>query len=795
DFGTQGSAMFEQQLLYTTSYGTGSNFGVMYSITGDPSNTLVFGPPCDNAQSCGVGPIATNTTAQLPIKCSPKTLFSTTVSAVVTASYFGGSGATSYGSASLMCTTPAGGGMLSFNPDPVVILGPPNQQATPVAVMINRFGSGSAVLTDATMMGDPSLGIVQCGGASCTGLNLPFPATLDVYCTPSTGTAGSLTVTDSASETATVTVDCNPQMGSGMSPFMTVNPTSMTFPATAVGGSTNGSGQIGNAGNASLDNIQIAVGGIDANDFTVSPCQTGSPCTVGVGSPPQDITVTFSPQGIGPRSAFLTVTSSDTVNSPATITLNGSGTGAILDLLDPANNVLDFGTIPRGQAFPKTITIGDSGNAPLTVTINGVSAPYMANPTSEPVPAMGSNTMQIVCQSNTASQNNDQTFTLTAPQAISGSPQTLTVHCAIADTLVQVMPTQLDFGEHRVGTPEATLDVTVTNPPSSVAPAQIHHIQLATSKTGLSLAPTDTTTALSPGQTATVTLHLATAAETDLAGETLDIDVDGAMLHIPVTGKVVTASSRVAPAELDLGQACVGSMVTGSVSLINTGTATLHLADAPMVDQSFVASFVSPTSYPSSLAPGASAMTTISPAMSATGTVMGTLEWKDDVPSDYKIPVTLDYVASGTAISPAALDFGTLPVDSPGSKQQITIQNCDPVPGSVKLRSLRSTQGPIGAWSLSPNIGASTQLGARGAETVTVTFLPPGRGRYQAELTLETPDGLQKIRLIGEATGKDLDDTSVYACSCSGGSPGAGWPIGLALVLIVRRRRGSSSPR
>ncbi|HSN26266.1 MAG TPA: choice-of-anchor D domain-containing protein, partial [Kofleriaceae bacterium] len=369
----------------------------------------------------------------------------------------------------------------------------------------------------------------------------------------------------------------------------------------------------------------------------------------------------------------------------------------------------------------------------------------------------------------------------------------ITAHCAIADTLVQVMPMMLDFGEHRVGMPETTLDVTVTN--AGTAPAQIHHITLASQKMDLSLVPADTTTSLAAGQTATVTLHLATAAETDLAGETLDVDVDGAMLHIPVTGKVVTAASRVAPAQLDLGQACVGTQVSGSVSLINTGTATLQLASAPMIDQNFVAAFVMPTSYPSTLSPGASAVTTISPAMSATGTVTGTLEWKDDVPSDYFIPVTLDYVASGTAISPAALDFGTLPVDSPGSTQMITVQNCDPVPGSVKIRSLRGIEGPIGAWSLSPDIGAAAQLGAKGSETVTVHFQPPGRGRYQAELTLDTPSGLQKVRLIGEATGKDLDDTSVYACSCSGGSPGAGWPIAFALIAIVRRRRGASSPR
>ena len=64
----------------------------------------------------------------------------------------------------------------------------------------------------------------------------------------------------------------------------------------------------------------------------------------------------------------------------------------------------------------------------------------------------------------------------------------------------------------------------------------------------------------------------------------------------------------------------------------------------------------------------------------------------------------------------------------------------------------------------------------------------------EAELTLITSDGKQVLHLIGDATGRDFDRTSFYACACSGpGAPTGGWPIAFAVVLvIVRRRRGSS---
>lgn len=792
DFGTRASGSSESQTLYVTNYGAMVS-GMQLTISGDPTNSIVFGAPCSGQQSCTIGAVATNATGTVPIQCAPQA--SGTFMATVSAGTFGSGSSTDHGSMQVTCSTPVFG-TVSITPQPIVILGAQGVQTSPVPVTIDYSGSASAVLTSAMMMGDPSLRIVQCGGASCSNRSDSFPAQLDVYCTPgTTGTTGSLVVGDSNGDTVSAAVNCEAS-GSGGVPYMTVSPTSLGFMPTPIGGSASGSAKVANQGSASLDNIQIAVGGIDGSDFSVSPCQTGSPCSL-AGGTFQDLTIVFSPHRIGLRSGTLTVTSNDSVHSPQTINLSGSGAGAVMTVIDPANNILDFGTIALGQPVTRPITIGDSGDLPLTATISGVAAPYTVDQSSIAVAGTGSGSFQVTCQSNTASGSNDQTFTITSNEASTGSPQMITVHCAIATTQLEVAPNPIELGEHRVGSPEATLAVTLTNP-AGAAPASIQHVQLAAHRTGLSLDPPDTTTTLAAGDSATVTLHLATAAEVDLAGEDLDVSVDGQMLQIPVAGKVVTARSRIAPSALDLGTACVGTQVTGSVSLINTGTATLQLMDAPAVDQSFTAALVMPTTYPSSLAPGASAVTTVSPAMSATGSVAGTLEWKDDVPSDYHVPVTLEYVVDGTAVSPASLDFGAVEVGTPGSSQQITIQNCEAVPAQVKVRSLRAAHGPIGAWTISPMIGDAAQLGAKGIEVVTAQFEPPGRGRYEAELQLDTPTGISKIQLVGEATGRDLDDTSVYACSCSGGSSGGGWPIALALIVVVRsgrRRRGSSSPR
>jgi MFS family permease len=91
-------------------------------------------------------------------------------------------------------------------------------------------------------------------------------------------------------------------------------------------------------------------------------------------------------------------------------------------------------------------------------------------------------------------------------------------------------------------------------------------------------------------------------------------------------------------------------------------------------------------------------------------------------------------------------------------------------------------------------VGFSTTLGANQVQIITAHFDPPGRGHYEADLDLDTDIGPQTVHLIADATGRDFDRTSVYACQCNGGSVAGGWPILLALIL-VRRRRGSSSPR
>ncbi len=356
--------------------------------------------------------------------------------------------------------------------------------------------------------------------------------------------------------------------------------------------------------------------------------------------------------------------------------------------------------------------------------------------------------------------------------------------------VVDVIPSVVDFGEHRVGATAPSAVITVTNQSISNTSAQITSYGLRNATPTLSLAAPSVPLTLAPGQSVQATLTLATSTELDLAGEHVDITVSGTVRSVPVLGKVVTPSSYIEPANLDLGTACVGAQVSGTATLVNDGTATLRV-DAPSVDATFT---VASTGTPGDLAPMQSLVATIAPATTEAGARSGTLRWHDDVPTDHEVDLAVEFIASGTAVSPKGLDFGTMPVGASRITRDVRLENCDVTPSTIEVASLRSTHGPLSAWQVNPPIGTRRSLSSREVEVITVTFDPSGRGPHEAELTVMTADGPRTIPLLAEATGRDFTSGSFYMCMCSGGGPiQNAWPIPAAVLLVFCRRRRRSA--
>jgi hypothetical protein len=119
---------------------------------------------------------------------------------------------------------------------------------------------------------------------------------------------------------------------------------------------------LSNGGSGALSITSIAINGTNPTDFSQSnTCGTsvaaGASCT---------ISVTFTPQGAGARSAAVSVTD-NAAGSPHSAALSGTGVGLAQVSLTPAT--LSFGNQKlKTHSSAQTITLSNTGTAVLSIT-------------------------------------------------------------------------------------------------------------------------------------------------------------------------------------------------------------------------------------------------------------------------------------------------------------------------------------------------------------------------------------------------------------------------------------------
>ena len=149
-------------------------------------------------------------------------------------------------------------------------------------------------------------------------------------------------------------------------PAVTLSPGSLTF-ATTKQGSTSPAQTvtITNSGAATLHISSVLLGGSNPADFQVtSACSGAYPVAATC-----NITVTFSPNGAGQRTANITITE-DAPDSPQLVQLTGTGAaappGTPIVKLTPTN--ASFGAVTQGAVVPaQVITLTNSRTGPLHI--------------------------------------------------------------------------------------------------------------------------------------------------------------------------------------------------------------------------------------------------------------------------------------------------------------------------------------------------------------------------------------------------------------------------------------------
>jgi len=585
------------------------------------------------------------------------------------------------------------------------------------------------------------------------------------------------------------------------SPVLGVTPHTVTIaaPVDVVSGVVHSTVYLSNLGSGTVQITDIRPVDIDTGaafdwSFTLGGTCTTVNCMLTAGQQ-VSVDLAFDPSQAASRRALLLVLFRDTIDRTLAIPLDGTGLGATLQLFGTPTT-LDLGSIPVGKSTSAALHFANTGNRSTTAMLGLLPVgPFsLAPPTTLTVTPTAIADLTATCTPTTAGAAGT-TISAATTDTIAMTTIQVATTCTGTTTPLYTMPTGIDFGEVRLdgGAVSQMFDVVSNGAPLTLA----DNPHLDTTNANIIVGvPTGSTTPASFAVTVTP------QAEGDLASHITVDDTSGDTLEVPISGRIVTASYDT-PGTVDIGTFCVNQATTSpNLTLTSGGTATIGVV-TPVLSTGapFDLGLVAPTLYPALLPAGKSATVSITPyRQTGKTTLTGTVTWSTDVASKPTATtmVTAEFIDSGGAIAPTSIEFLDVPVHLfVANGAPVTIQNCS---NSVLDLEPPTISAPYSIDS--PNF--PTQLQPSETATFTVGFHPTTVGRFTADLLIKSPPQPPLVvHLDGTSTtepapgsdggsGNGVGTTSFYACSCNSNAPGGGVPILLALLVIVRRRGGSS---
>jgi Abnormal spindle-like microcephaly-assoc'd, ASPM-SPD-2-Hydin len=234
-----------------------------------------------------------------------------------------------------------------------------------------NVGSSSTQTVQLANTGNSSVTVSQLAasgaGVSVNGLTAPVtiapaqsvPLTVKFSPTAGGAVAGSVTVTNSEGINAVAAVT-----GNAVQAGLSVTPSSASFGSVVTGNTNSQTIQLKNSGTASLTVSQVTATG---SGFSVSGA--GVPFTLAPGAA-STFNVQYAPTSAGAANGSVTIVS-DAPNSPAAVSLSGTGVAATYTLsVSPGS--LSFGSVTDGSSSSQSFSVTNTGNS--NVSISGVSA-------------------------------------------------------------------------------------------------------------------------------------------------------------------------------------------------------------------------------------------------------------------------------------------------------------------------------------------------------------------------------------------------------------------------------------
>jgi len=404
--------------------------------------------------------------------------------------------------------------------------------------------------------------------------------------------------------------------GSGQ---LATNPSSIDFGDVAMGNSSSRTATISNTGNASLTVSQANVNG---SGFGISGLSL--PLTLAAGQS-SGFTVTFAPSSNSTVSGSVSLVS-NAANSPTSIALSGRGVQSSGGQLTPSPTSVSFGNVRVGTTSNRTVSLSNSGTASLTITQANVTGSgfSISGLTLPRTLTAGQSTSFTVTFAPTATGSATGSVSLISDA--SNSPTTISLSGTGTQGQLTTNPTSINFGNVTVGT-TSSRSVSLSN--SGTASLTITQGNVTGS--GFGIGGISFPVTLAVGQSTTMTVIFAPSSSGSVSGSvSLVSNASNSPTTISLSGTGVQPSGgqlTPTPSSIDFGDVIIGATSSRTVSLSNSGTASLTISQANVTGSGFS---ISGLTLPRTLTPGQSTSFTVTFAPAATGSVTGTVSLISD---------------------------------------------------------------------------------------------------------------------------------------------------------------------
>ncbi len=497
--------------------------------------------------------------------------------------------------------------------------------------------------------------------------------------------SGTLSVVSNASNSPT-TVSLS---GTGASLQIAVNPASLNLGEVTVGSSGAQTVTLKNTGTSSVTVSKASVSGAEfAMNGLSLPANLPPGQTANFG-------VTFAPKATGFVAGSISLVS-DASNSPATVSLSGTGVAPQL-AVNPSS--INFGNVALGGNSSQTLTLINSGTTGVTISQASVlGSGFALGRLSLPMNlgAGQSAGLNVTFSPQTAG---NAAGTISVISNASNSPLAIPLSGQGGTVQLSVSPASISFGNVKVGA-NGSQTVTLTNTgTSSVTVTQGTATGAGFSVSGLSVPLT-----LAAGQSLSFNVTFAPTQAGNATGSVSVLsNASNSPTILPLAGTGITLQISANPTSLNLGNVTVGSKSTAAVMLTNTGTANVTISQASVSGTGFS---MSGLSLPTTLSAGQNTSFNATFSPTTAGRAAGNISVISTASnSPLAIPLSGAAVTLALTASPASVSFGNVTVGN-NSSQVITLKNAGTGSVTVTQATVSGTGFNISGLALPLNLAA-----------------------------------------------------------------------------------------